>query len=93
MRKNNNDKSFTREIILEHSDAIDELIIDKLMSFFNSLISSLKKKSISKKSICYKKSLISDKIDERIFIYSNNFLGKRAKQKRKFQQIYLKKTK
>lgn len=49
MRKNNNDKSFTREIILEHSDAIDELIIDKLMSFFNSLISSLKKKSISKK--------------------------------------------
>lgn len=39
------------------------------------------------------KSLISDKIDERIFIYSNNFLGKRAKQKRKFQQIYLKKNK
>lgn len=49
MRKNNNDKSFTREIILEHSDAIDELIIDKLMSFFNSLISSLKKNLFQKK--------------------------------------------
>ena len=41
-------KSFTRELILENSDAIDELIIDKLTSFFNSSITSLKK-SISKK--------------------------------------------
>ena len=84
-------KSFTRELILENSDAIDELIIDKLTSFFNSSITSLKK-SISKKKYMLQKSLISDKIDERIFIYSNNFLGKRARQEKISTNIF-KKTK